>query len=83
MNNDQHPSGQAEIWVIGAGVRCELEDAVFINGITSHAAELEDDQFPSATSDITIFPVIDPETGKTLENGYMGELVLTHMEKRK
>ncbi|NQU03236.1 MAG: MmgE/PrpD family protein, partial [Syntrophaceae bacterium] len=48
--------GPAEAGVIGAGFRCSLEDAVFFNGITSHAAELEDDQFPSATSDITIFP---------------------------
>ena len=32
--------GPAEVGVIGAGFRCELEDAVFVNGITSHAAEL-------------------------------------------
>jgi 2-methylcitrate dehydratase PrpD len=56
--------GSAEAGVIGAGFRCVLEDAVFVNGITSHAAELEDDQFPSATSDITIFPVIFPMAEK-------------------
>ena len=56
--------GSAEAGAIGAGFRCALEDAVFVNGITSHAAELEDDQFPSATSDITIFPVIFPMAEK-------------------
>ncbi|WP_299977984.1 MmgE/PrpD family protein [Desulfobacula sp.] len=49
-----------EIGAIGSGKKFLIEDAIFINGITSHAAELEDDQFPSATSDITIFPVIFP-----------------------
>ena len=64
------PIGEAG--AIGTGKRFSLEHAVFINGITSHAAELEDDQFPSATSDITIFPVVFPlaeklgATGKEL-----------------
>ena len=66
--------GQTEVGVMGAGFRCELEDAVFINGITSHAAELEDDQFPSATSDITIFPVIFPMAEKL---GLTGKEVIT------
>ncbi len=52
--------GAPEAGIVGTGVRCSLEDAVFVNGITCHAAELEDDQFPSATSDITVFPVIFP-----------------------
>ena len=62
----------AEAGAIGTGKRFSLEDAVFINGVTCHAAELEDDQFPSATSDITIFPVVFPlaeklgATGKEL-----------------
>lgn len=56
--------GSEEAGVIGASFRCALEDAVFVNGISSHAAELEDDQFPSATSDITIFPVIFPMAEK-------------------
>ena len=50
----------AKIGAIGTGKKFSLEDAVFINGITCHSAELEDDQFPSATSDITIFPVVFP-----------------------
>ncbi len=53
-------TGAAEAGAIGTDSRFALEDAVFINGITCHAAELEDDQFPSATSDITIFPVAFP-----------------------
>jgi 2-methylcitrate dehydratase PrpD len=51
---------RGESGVVGAGARASLEDAAFINGVTSHAAELEDDQFPSAASDITVFPVIFP-----------------------
>lgn len=65
---------QAEVGVIGAGFRCGLEDAVLVNGITSHAAELEDDQFPSATSDITIFPVIFPMAEKL---GLTGKEIIT------
>ena len=52
--------GFEEVGVVGGGFRCSLEEAVFVNGMTAHAAELEDDQFPSATSDITVFPVIFP-----------------------
>jgi 2-methylcitrate dehydratase PrpD len=56
--------GVPEAGVIGAGFRCALEDAAFVNGITSHAAELEDDQFPSSASDINVFPVIFPVAEK-------------------
>jgi 2-methylcitrate dehydratase PrpD len=49
-----------EVTAIGTGMSCSMEDAALVNGVTSHAAELEDDQFPSATSDITIFPVVFP-----------------------
>ncbi len=66
--------GLAEVGVMGGGFRCGLEDAVFVNGITSHAAELEDDQFPSATSDITVFPVIFPMAEKL---GLTGKEVIT------
>jgi 2-methylcitrate dehydratase PrpD len=52
--------GPGEVGVVGGGFRCSLDEAVLINGMTAHAAELEDDQFPSATSDITVFPVILP-----------------------
>lgn len=50
----------AEAGVIGAGFRTSTESAVLANAHSAHAAELEDDQFPSATSDITVFPVIFP-----------------------
>ena len=65
-------TGIAEAGAVGTEKKFSLEDAAFINGITCHAAELEDDQFPSATSDITIFPVVFPlaenigATGKEL-----------------
>ena len=80
----QSKQGVAEAGVIGAGFRCPLEDAAFVNGITSHAAELEDDQFPSAASDITVFPVIFPMaeklglTGKdVIEASALGMEVMT------
>ena len=66
--------GPEEVGVIGGGFRCQLEDAVFVNGMTSHAAELEDDQFPSATSDITVFPVIFPMAEKL---GLTGREIIT------
>lgn len=52
-----HP---AEAGVIGGGFRSSTENAILANAHSAHAAELEDDQFPSATSDITVFPVIFP-----------------------
>ncbi len=52
--------GTPEVNVIGFDFRSSLEMAIFVDGYTSHVAELEDDQFPSATSDITIFPVTFP-----------------------
>ena len=60
----QSMHGPGEVGVIGTDFRCPLGEAVLINGMTAHAAELEDDQFPSATSDITIFPVIFPMAEK-------------------
>jgi len=41
-----------------AGFKTSAEDAALANGYFSHAAELEDDQFPVATSDITVIPVV-------------------------
>lgn len=58
-----------EVGAIGTQKRFSLEDAAFVNGITCHAAELEDDQFPSATSDITIFPVVFPLAEKLKASG--------------
>lgn len=66
--------GPAQASALGTGLKFSLEDAVFINGVTCHAAELENDQFPSATSDITIFPVTVP-LAETL--GASGQDLLT------
>ncbi len=44
--------------VLGAGIETSAEDAALAMGYFSHAAELEDDQFPVATSDITVVPVV-------------------------
>ena len=52
--------GASQAGVIGARLRCSTSDAIFANGMTSHAAELEDDQFSCSVSDINIFPVIFP-----------------------
>jgi 2-methylcitrate dehydratase PrpD len=52
--------GPAEAGILGAGFRSSIEVAVLANAHSAHAAELEDDQFPSATSDITVFPVVFP-----------------------
>ncbi len=49
-----------EVGVIGYDFKTSLEKAVLMNGISSHTSELEDDVFPSAVSDITLFPVIFP-----------------------
>ncbi len=56
--------GPAEACMIGGGFRTSVENAALGNGIFAHAAELEDDQFPSAASDITVFPVIFPLADK-------------------
>lgn len=50
----------SEASVIGGGFKSSIEYAILANGHYAHAAELEDDQFPSATSDITVTPVILP-----------------------
>ena len=44
--------------VMGAGLETSAEDAALAMGYFSHAAELEDDQFPVAASDITVIPVV-------------------------
>lgn len=49
---------RADAPVLGAGFETSAEDAALANGYFSHAAELEDDQFPVATSDITVIPVV-------------------------
>lgn len=53
-----------EAGVLGSGFSCSIEKAILANGHFCHAAELEDDQFPSVTSDITVFPVIFPMAEK-------------------
>jgi 2-methylcitrate dehydratase PrpD len=44
--------------VLGTDVETSPEDAALAMGYFSHAAELEDDQFPVAASDITVVPVV-------------------------
>jgi 2-methylcitrate dehydratase PrpD len=46
--------------VFGCGFRASVEDAVLINGHFAHASELEDDQYPGCTSDVTIYPIVFP-----------------------
>lgn len=58
-----------EAGVFGCGFRTSAEDAALGNGFFAHAAELEDDQFPVATSDITVVPVIYPLTEKLCLSG--------------
>jgi 2-methylcitrate dehydratase PrpD len=65
----QNQRGPDEATVIGCGFKTSVESAVLANGLFAHAAELEDDQFPSATSDITIFPVIFPLADKLRSTG--------------
>ena len=47
-----------EAGVVGHGFRAPLAISAFLNGFFAHAAELEDDCFPNATSDITVVPVV-------------------------
>lgn len=47
-----------EARVLGYGFKTSVENAVLANGFFAHASELEDDQFPGPTSNITIFPVV-------------------------
>lgn len=61
VRNQREPD---EAGLIGCGFKASVESATFANGVFAHAAELEDDQFPSATSDINIFPVIFPLADK-------------------
>jgi len=49
-----------EAGVIGHCLRSPLDKAALANGFFAHAAELEDDCFPNATSDITVVPVVFP-----------------------
>jgi len=61
--------GRPEAGVLGCRFSCPLENAILANGHFSHTAELEDDQFPSVTSDITVFPVIFPLAQKNKMSG--------------
>ena len=61
--------GEPEAGVLGCRFSCPLENAILANGHFAHTAELEDDQFPSATSDITVFPVIFPLVQKNKMSG--------------
>jgi 2-methylcitrate dehydratase PrpD len=52
--------GKSEVGIVGDCFRTSVENAILANGFSSHVSELEDDQYPGPTSDITIFPVIFP-----------------------
>jgi len=64
---DQGNPGEASL--IGSGFKSSVENANFANGLFAHACELEDDQFPSATSDILIFPILFPLAEKLRSSG--------------
>lgn len=61
--------GPPEAGVIGCGFRTSVGYAALADGVFCHAAELEDDTFPSAVSDITIFPVVFPLAEKLRLSG--------------
>lgn len=65
----QSQGGPDEAGLIGSGFKGPVENAVLANGIFAHACELEDDQFPSATSDISIFPILFPLAEKMRSSG--------------
>jgi len=65
----QGQGGPCEAGLIGSGFKASVENAVLANGIFAHACELEDDQFPSATSDISIFPILFPLAEKMRSSG--------------
>ncbi|HIJ55889.1 MAG TPA: MmgE/PrpD family protein [Deltaproteobacteria bacterium] len=52
--------GKSEAGIVGDSFRTSVENAILANGFFAHISELEDDQYPGPTSDITIFPVILP-----------------------
>lgn len=54
----EHGSTDRSTTVIGRAAKASMEDAAFVNGYFAHASELEDDQFPSGTSDITVVPIV-------------------------
>jgi len=56
----QKRGDKPEARIIGTQIRTSLENAALVNGFFAHVSELEDDQYPGPTSDITIFPVIFP-----------------------
>lgn len=61
--------GTPEAGVIGSGFRTSVENAVLADGTFAHAAELEDDFFPGASSLITVFPVLLPLADKLKLSG--------------
>lgn len=60
INYIKGKDAKSEVGIIGDSLRTSVEQAVLANGFFSHVSELEDDQYPGPTSDITIFPVIFP-----------------------
>lgn len=60
INHIKEKSTESEAGITGYNLRTSVENAVLANGFFAHVSELEDDQYPGPTSDITIFPVIYP-----------------------
>jgi 2-methylcitrate dehydratase PrpD len=54
----QENPGRPEAGVYGYGLKVDVAQAALMNGFSSHASEMEDDQFPGATSDVTVWPAL-------------------------
>lgn len=50
--------GKPESGVYGYGFKVDVAQAALMNGFSSHASEMEDDQFPGAVSDVTVWPAL-------------------------
>jgi 2-methylcitrate dehydratase PrpD len=50
--------GKSECGVYGFGFKVDVAQAALMNGFSSHASEMEDDQFPGAVSDVTVWPAL-------------------------
>ncbi len=60
INYIKEKGGKSEAGIVGDSFRTSVENAILANGFFAHISELEDDQYPGPTSDITIFPIILP-----------------------
>lgn len=69
VNYAKSVGGTPDAGVIGSKFKSSIESSILANGHFAHVAELEDDQFPSAASDITVFPVSFPMAQKYKVSG--------------